>query len=117
MALPLAREGVAPLSIHSRGVHLSCASLLIQVGAGLDKQASDGSTLRRARRWISLSIGVRTRTHAYGTAEHSLARPTIGSRDYGASQLDSRSLYIWKLETGNWNLEIGNRKWNLEIGK
>ena len=31
-------------SIHSRGVHLSCASLLIQGGADLDKQASDGST-------------------------------------------------------------------------
>ena len=55
-------------------------------------------------------------THAFGTAEHS---PTIGSRDYGASLLDSRSLYIWKLETGNWNLEIGtgNGIWKLEIGK
>ena len=45
----------------------------------------------------------RTRTRS-GTAEHSLARPTISSRDYGASQLASRSL------------EIGNWKWNLEIG-
>lgn len=32
-------------SIHSKGVHLSCASLLIQEGASLDKQASDGSTV------------------------------------------------------------------------
>ena len=31
-------------SIHPRGVHLSCASLLVQAGAALDKQASDGST-------------------------------------------------------------------------
>ena len=31
-------------SIHSRGVHLACASLLIQAGAAVNKQASDGST-------------------------------------------------------------------------
>ena len=32
-------------SIHSRGVHLSCADLLIREGANLDKQSSDGSTV------------------------------------------------------------------------
>ena len=32
-------------SIHSKGVHLSCASFLIQEHASLDKQASDGSTV------------------------------------------------------------------------
>ena len=31
-------------SIHSKGVHLSCADLLIREGANLDKQTSDGST-------------------------------------------------------------------------
>ena len=36
---------IAHSSIHSRGVHLSCASLLIQGNAGLDKQSSDGSTV------------------------------------------------------------------------
>ncbi|CAI8010150.1 Inversin [Geodia barretti] len=39
-------DGRTPLMycIHPRGVHLSCASLLVQAGAALDKQASDGST-------------------------------------------------------------------------
>ena len=62
-----------------------------------------------SRRRGSSATYTRTRTRS-GTAERSLARPTIGSRDYGASQLAAYIFGNWNLETGNGILECG--KWN-----
>ena len=67
------------------------------------------------RRRGSSATRQEARVYAYALW-HGGARPTIGSRDYGASQLVSRSLYIWKLEFGNWKLEMEFGNWKVEIG-